>query len=65
MARIAFAGSKTTTQECIARFIRDGFSVDLLVTLTPDLGARHEVAGYSDLRRFAAEHGIETFHPRT
>src|SRR5687768_6032103 len=64
MARIAFAGSKTTTRECIERFIRDGFSVDVLVTLTPDLGARHEVAGYADLRPFAVEHGIEVYHPR-
>ena len=65
MARIGFAGSKTTTGECIERFIRDGFSVDLLVTLTPDLGARHEVAGYADLRPFAAERGIDVYHPRT
>ena len=65
MARIAFAGSKRTTRECIDRFIADGFSVDLLVTLTPDLGARHEVAGYADLRPFAAEHGIDVYHPRT
>jgi methionyl-tRNA formyltransferase len=65
MARIAFAGSKTTTAECIQRFIRDGFSADLLVTLTPELGARHDVAGYADLRPLAAEHGIPVHHPRT
>ena len=65
MSRVAFAGSKTTTAECIERFIRDGFSADLLVTLTPDLGARHDVAGYADLRPFAAQHGIAVYHPRT
>ena len=64
MSRVAFAGSKTTTAECIERLIRDGFSADLLVTLTPDLGARHDVAGYADLRPFAAQHGIAVCHPR-
>src|SRR4051812_42574898 len=64
MARVAFAGSKTTTAECIERFIGDGFSIDVLVTLTPELGARHDVAGYADLRPLAAEHGIPVYHPR-
>jgi methionyl-tRNA formyltransferase len=63
MARIAFAGSKTTTRECIEQFLRDGFHVDLLVTLTPESAAHHQVAGYMDLRPFAAEHGIEVYHP--
>src|SRR3954452_18584520 len=65
MPRVAFAGSKTTTAECLERFLGDGFTADLLVTLTPELGAHHEVAGYADLRPLAAERGIPVYHPRT
>lgn len=63
MPRIAFAGSKTTTFECLEACLRDGVVADLLITLTPEQGARYEVAGYMDLRPFAAEHGIRVYHP--
>jgi methionyl-tRNA formyltransferase len=65
MARIAFAGSKTTTLECLEAFIADGFKVDLLITLTPEAGLKHSVAGYCDLRQFAAQHQIRIYHPET
>lgn len=65
MARIAFAGSKTTTFECLQGFLRDGFKADLLVTLTPEQGERHEVAGYMDLRAYAERCGIPIYHPQT
>ncbi|MCA9093637.1 MAG: hypothetical protein KDA68_09140 [Planctomycetaceae bacterium] len=64
MSRIAFAGSKTTTLECMEAFFRDGFKIDLLVTLTPEQGEKNEVAGYMDLRPFAAQRGIPVYHPR-
>jgi len=65
MPRIAFAGSKTTTLECMRQLLHDGFSIDLLVTLTPDQGASAKVAGYMDLRPFAAAHGIRVYHPQS
>jgi methionyl-tRNA formyltransferase len=65
MPKIAFIGSKQTTFECMRQFVRDGFRIDLLVTLTPEKGARHEVAGYADLRPFARDHGIPVAHPTT
>lgn len=63
MTRIAFAGSKTTTYECMRQLLLDGFRIDLLVTLTPEQGRHYEVAGYMDLRAFATEHGIRVLHP--
>jgi methionyl-tRNA formyltransferase len=65
MSRIAFAGSKTTTFECMERLLEDGFAIDLLVTLTPEQGSRHEVAGYMDLRPFAAARDIPVYHPHS
>lgn len=65
MPTIAFAGSKTTTLECMRAFLADGFHIDLLVTLTPEQGRRFQVAGYVDLRPFAAERGIRVCHPQS
>lgn len=65
VARIAFAGSKTTTLECLQQFLADGFGVDLLLTLTPEQGTREQVAGYLDLRPFAATAGIPVVHPQS
>ena len=64
MARIAFAGSKTTTLECMRGVLDDGFPIDLLVTLRPDQGDRFQVAGYADLRPFSQQHGIRVYHPQ-
>lgn len=64
MAKIAVAGSKTTTFECLRELIRDGFHIDLLVTLTPEQAEASAVAGYMDLRPFAEEHGIRIYHPQ-
>ncbi len=63
--RIAFAGNKTTTFECMRELILDGHTIDMLLTLTPQQGERFEVAGYMDLRPFASEHGIHVCHPKT
>ncbi len=63
--RIAFAGSKTTTLECMSELLADGFSLDLLVTLTPEQGKRFQVAGYMDLTPFARENSIPVYHPES
>ena len=65
MKKTAFAGNKTTTYECMRQFIRDGFKIDLLVTLTPKMGEINKVAGCMDLRPFAMENGIPLYHPRS
>jgi methionyl-tRNA formyltransferase len=63
MSNIAFAGSKNTTLECMTQCIKDGIHVDLLITLTPTQGEKYEVAGYMDLRTFAAVNNIHVYHP--
>jgi len=63
MTKIAFAGSKTTTFECMDQFLKDGFNIDLLITLLPEQGDTFQVAGYKDLSSFAAEHGVSVYHP--
>lgn len=65
MAKIAFVGNKTTTLECMAQFLRDGFQIDLLVTLKPEAGEKHQVAGYTDLGDFAAKNGIPVYNALT
>jgi methionyl-tRNA formyltransferase len=65
VAVIAFAGCKTTTKETIEQLYKDGYRVDYLITLTPEQGERHQVAGYMDLRAFAADMGIKVIVPST
>jgi len=63
--KIGFIGSKSTTRECMKRFISDGFKVDYLITLTPAQGKKFQVAGYMDLTTFAKRNKISIYHPRT
>lgn len=63
MFSIAFAGSKNTTLECMDHFLKDGFSINLLVTLTPEQGEKYQVAGYMDLCAYAYEKNIPIYHP--
>jgi methionyl-tRNA formyltransferase len=62
-ARLAVAGSKTTTVETVLRLASLGHDVSLLITLTPDQAERSQVAGYADLRPVARDLGIEVYHP--
>lgn len=62
---LAVFGSKTTTIELLAFLRNRGTRPSLLVTLLPEDGARHQVAGYADLRPLAADDGIATYHPTT
>jgi len=62
-ARLGVAGAKTTTLETLESLLADGRRIDLLITLTPEQAERARVAGYTDLRPFAAAHGIEVHHP--
>ena len=64
MSKLAIAGNKTTTYEFVHQLLRDGYALDLLVTLKPELGQKHNVAGYMDLRLFAEQHNIPIYHPK-
>ena len=64
MAIIAFAGCKYTTRDCINKLIADGINVDILITISPELAQKNAVAGYEDLRDFAAERGIDVYTAR-
>lgn len=63
MPKVAFAANKSSSQEVMDQFLRDGFAIDLIITLTPAQAERFHVSGYKDLRPFAAAHGIEIYHP--
>lgn len=65
MKKIAVAGCKSTTQECMERLVEDGFKIDLIITLTPEMAQREKVAGYMDLSPFAAQQGIPVYLPDT
>jgi methionyl-tRNA formyltransferase len=60
-SKVVFVGCKTTTLECMAQFLEDGFHIDHLVTLPPELAERNQVAGYLDLSGFASERGIPVY----
>jgi methionyl-tRNA formyltransferase len=62
---LAVFGSKTTTIELLSFLRQRGTRPSLLVTLLPDEGARHQVAGYADLRSIAEADGTEIYHPAT
>jgi methionyl-tRNA formyltransferase len=59
--KIAFAGCKDTTYECISSLLDQNIKVDLLITLNPETAAKNNVAGYMDLREFAAKNNIEVY----
>jgi methionyl-tRNA formyltransferase len=63
--RLGVAGAKTTTLETLEALARSGRTVHQLITLTPEQAERAEVAGFTDLRPYAAEHGIAVHHPAT
>ncbi len=56
--KIAVLGCKHTTEDLIAGLKRNGLAIDHCVTISPELGAKHNVAGYRDLRPFLTEVGI-------
>lgn len=63
--KIAFFGCKTTTLECMQRLIDKGFKIDLLVTLSPELGEINKVAGYCDLSDFCTKNNIQLIIPNS
>jgi methionyl-tRNA formyltransferase len=56
--RVAVVGCKHTTLELIVGLEQRGFTVDHCITISPEQGAHHKVAGYLDLRPFLEEKGI-------
>jgi methionyl-tRNA formyltransferase len=60
-SKIAFAGCKDTTIECITALLESGYKIDLLITIDPATAQRNKVAGYVDLTAFAAENKIDIY----
>jgi methionyl-tRNA formyltransferase len=58
---IVFAGCKDTTAECIGSLIRAGYKIDLLITISEELAQKNMVAGFMDLRKFAALNDIPVY----
>ena len=56
--RVAVAGCKHTTLELLTGLEQRGFTVDHCITLSPEQGAHHKVAGYMDLRPFLEGKGL-------
>lgn len=56
--RVAVVGCKHTSMELILGLEHRGYQIDHLITLSPEQGASQGVAGYMDLRGFAASKGI-------
>jgi methionyl-tRNA formyltransferase len=59
--RIGVAGCKHTTLELIDALCRGGYNPDQLITISPEEGARAEVAGYMDLREPMQKRGIPVY----
>src|SRR5688572_21829048 len=58
---LAVAGCKSTTKDLLDFVVGSGHSVASLITLSPEQGQRHEVAGYLDLAPFARAHAISLY----
>jgi methionyl-tRNA formyltransferase len=58
---IAFAGCKDTTYECITALIKEGYAIDLLITLDEQTSQKNKVAGYMNLTTLARENNIEVY----
>lgn len=61
--RIAFAGCKTTTKECMKSILELGYKIDGLISLTPEQGEKFIVSGYMDLHEFAEANDIPIYYP--
>lgn len=62
---LGLAGSTLNTLHCLHFLAAEGYRVDRLITLSPELAARHEVTDYVDLGPHAAALGIGVYRPRT
>ena len=58
---IVFAGCKDTTLECMSYLIQAGYKIDLLITIESELAQKNMVAGFMDLKGFAAENNIPVY----
>ena len=63
--KIAFAGCKDTTFECMDSLLKSGLSIDLLITIRPTLVVKNNVSGFMDLTEFAHRNNIEVYHCNT
>lgn len=59
--KIAFAGCKDTSLECMTALIEEGYKIDLLVTIDEKTAEKNKVAGYMNLQSFADKNDIEVY----
>jgi methionyl-tRNA formyltransferase len=59
--KIAFAGCKDTTYECIKLMLQEGYMPTLLITISPEMARKNNVSGYMDLNQFARDNNIQTY----
>ncbi len=58
---VGFAGCKNTTLDAMKMVMRNGYTIDYLITIDPISGEEQSVAGYTDLRSFCEESGITCY----
>jgi len=61
MATLVIAGCKHTTKELISGLLDLGFTIDLVITISPELATKEKVAGYVDLRPFLVSKNIRFY----
>ncbi len=61
MRKLGIAGCKNTTVDLISALLDSGFSIDCVITISPDKAEQQSVAGYVDLRPFLDEKGIKYY----
>lgn len=59
--RVAVAGCKDTTYECLKSLIDNGTKIDLLITIDNTTAKKNKVAGYLNLQPFAKENNISLY----
>lgn len=59
--KVAVVGCKHTTLELIDGLRRAGLNPDRLITISPEQGAKHDVAGYEDLVEPARARGLDVY----
>ena len=64
-ARIVMCGCHDVGGHLIGDLIESGVPFSHFVTLTPEQGQRHDIAGYHDLSQLARSHDIPVYNPQS
>lgn len=62
--KIAFAGNKTTTFECMNKFLDDNLGkIDYLIHVNHEISRKNKISGYMDLNDFCKRNNIKVISP--